>query len=56
MKLGQELFFLQLLPLAGLGSVIAMNNLVKGLVNGSGHSVVDFNVISNVSGYHLSCQ
>lgn len=56
MKLGQELFFLQLLPLAGLGSFTATNDLVKGLVNGSGHSVVDINVISNVSGYHLSCQ
>ena len=31
------------------------DDLVKGLVNGSRHSVVDFNVISNVSGYHLSC-
>ena len=31
------------------------DDLVKGLVNGSRHSVEDFNVISNVSGYHLSC-
>ena len=32
------------------------DDLVKGLANGPGHSVVDFNIISDISDYHLSCQ